>query len=343
MSVQNEKEVKVSVVVVCYNQEATIGRAIDSVLSQKVDFNYEIIIGDDASSDKTSAICLEYCRKYPDFIRYIRNETNKGLLNNYYDCVLQARGKYISDLGGDDFWIEDNKLQIQSDTMDKYPDVSLVHTDWLEFHEEKGTYLSPWATTNDQYPYLDKFASEYPPEFLLCHLKPVVVHLCSAMYRKDFFLELFREYPDLFRNKDYLMEDLQLIVLLATKGRFLYINKKTLAYSINDKSITGNTDFIKQFDFYFSSLKMTSVLEKIIEADQDKLLPFYKETIHFLAMQSFHADDRKRMKALKSEIKKMNVAPTFQTKVILWLGCFNPAFILGRKVWKIYRKLVPRK
>ena len=105
-------EEMISVVVVTYNQAATIGRTLDSILMQQCHVPFEIVIGEDCSTDDTRAICQNYAEKHPDIIRLICNERNKGIVDNYYDCLLTCRGKYIADCAGDDFWIDTQKLEI---------------------------------------------------------------------------------------------------------------------------------------------------------------------------------------------------------------------------------------
>ena len=115
----------VSVIVLTYNQENTIKRTLDSILSQKCNFNFEIIIGDDCSTDSTVRICQEYQSSYPTIIRLICNETNKGVVKNYYNCILASKGKYIADCAGDDYWVTTTKLQKQYDILEKDPTYKL--------------------------------------------------------------------------------------------------------------------------------------------------------------------------------------------------------------------------
>ncbi len=86
-------EILVSVVVITYNQEEYIARALDSILMQKCSIPFEIIIGEDCSTDRTGEICARYAEQYPDKITLFRNSPNKGLLNNYFDCILACKGK----------------------------------------------------------------------------------------------------------------------------------------------------------------------------------------------------------------------------------------------------------
>ena len=80
-------EEMISVVVVTYNQEKTIARTLDSILCQRCHLPIEIVIGEDASTDNTRAICEDYAKRYPQ-IRLFSNPQNKGVADNYIDCLL---------------------------------------------------------------------------------------------------------------------------------------------------------------------------------------------------------------------------------------------------------------
>ena len=91
----NLKEL-ISVIVCTYNQQDTIGRTLDSILSQECHLPFEIIIGEDCSTDNTLAICKQYGQKHPNVIRVIANPSNKGFVRNYFDCLRACKGKYIA-------------------------------------------------------------------------------------------------------------------------------------------------------------------------------------------------------------------------------------------------------
>lgn len=118
----------VSVIVLTYNQENYITQCVDAILSQIVDFSYEIIISDDCSQDNTTEICKKYQQKYPEKIRILLQEQNKGVARNYGDTLALARGKYISQIAGDDFWILTTKLQLQKDYLDLHSQCGLCYT-----------------------------------------------------------------------------------------------------------------------------------------------------------------------------------------------------------------------
>ena len=120
-----QKNPLVSVVMITYNQEKYIKQAIESVLEQQVDFDYEIIIGDDNSTDSTSDILKEYTKKHKN-IKVINRKKNIGAIPNFMQTFRQARGKYIALCEGDDFWTDPTKLQRQVDLLEDNEDYALV-------------------------------------------------------------------------------------------------------------------------------------------------------------------------------------------------------------------------
>lgn len=114
----------VSIVMIAYNLENYIGEAIDSVLAQKVNFCYELVIGEDCSTDNTLQIAMEYQSRYPDKIKVLKREKNLGLTPNCIDTHNHCQGKYIALLDGDDYWTDENKLQMQVDFMESHPEYS---------------------------------------------------------------------------------------------------------------------------------------------------------------------------------------------------------------------------
>ena len=113
---------KVSVLMITYNHEKLIAQAIDSVLMQKTTFPFELVIGEDCSTDGTGAIVAEYSRKYPEIIRPHLPEQNLGALENGRAIFRASRGKYLALLEGDDYWTSPNKLQAQADLLDNHPE-----------------------------------------------------------------------------------------------------------------------------------------------------------------------------------------------------------------------------
>lgn len=120
-------KIGVSVNCITYNQEMYIEEAIESFLMQKTNFNYEILIHDDASTDRTPEIIKNYERKYPDIIKLIiqkENQYSKGQKMLHLNAS-RAKGKYIAICEGDDYWLDPYKLQKQYDYMEGNSDCSM--------------------------------------------------------------------------------------------------------------------------------------------------------------------------------------------------------------------------
>lgn len=115
----------VSICCITYNHEPFIANAIEGFLMQKTDYPYEIIIGDDCSTDKTREIIEEYANHYPGRIRIIASDRNVGVIANEHRVLTEAKGKYIAFCEGDDYWTEPCKLQRQVDFLEHHSEFSV--------------------------------------------------------------------------------------------------------------------------------------------------------------------------------------------------------------------------
>ncbi len=129
----------VSVIMPVYNHSAYIRKAIESVLEQKNNFNFELIIGDDCSSDNSSEIISEYSNNYSFIVPIIR-ERNLGPSKNILDLISRAKGKYICFLEGDDYWIAPDKMKKQVNWLDSHPDQESVAARYV-ISDENGQQL----------------------------------------------------------------------------------------------------------------------------------------------------------------------------------------------------------
>lgn len=121
------EDILVSIVCITYNHEKYIEKAIESFLMQETTFNFEILIHDDASTDKTAEIIKKYEEKYPNLIKVIYQKENQYSKGVRVSQILykKAKGKYIAICEGDDYWIDSHKLQKQFDYMEKNPKCGL--------------------------------------------------------------------------------------------------------------------------------------------------------------------------------------------------------------------------
>jgi glycosyltransferase involved in cell wall biosynthesis len=136
---------KVSVVSVTYNQERYIRQTLDGFVAQKTDFQFEVIIADDCSTDSTPTIIKEYSDAHPDIFKPIFRKKNVGVLENFVDAMRAAKGKYLALCEGDDYWTDPRKLQKQVDFLDTNTSYSLCfHPVTVHFeNNERDDYVSP--------------------------------------------------------------------------------------------------------------------------------------------------------------------------------------------------------
>ena len=120
---------EISIILITYNHERYVRQAIDSILGQKIKVSYEIIIFDDASNDGTPEILKEYKQKYPALIHLYLKKVNRCFSNRNVPFILQkASGKYVAFIDGDDYWIDDTKIQQQYDFLENHPEFSACTT-----------------------------------------------------------------------------------------------------------------------------------------------------------------------------------------------------------------------
>lgn len=147
---------KVSVIVLAYNHEKFFRQALDGVLMQTVDFAYEIIVGEDCSTDGTRRIVQEYARQHPAVFRPIYQPHNVGMGANFKACLEACRGEYIALLEGDDYWTSPLKLRRQVAWLDEHPDFTLCFHPVLDQHDDESRpAVMPHQFSQDVYEFDD--------------------------------------------------------------------------------------------------------------------------------------------------------------------------------------------
>ncbi|MBA7751026.1 glycosyltransferase [Enterobacter sp. RHBSTW-01064] len=145
------EEIKVSICCIAYNQELYISETIDSFLKQKTNFPFEILVSDDCSTDATKEIIEQYVHKFPGIIKSVGVAKNLGANGNIMNVLSHAKGNYIAFCEGDDYWIDDNKLQVQLEAMESNPHIKFsFHPCYLlnnnVLNESRSFYKGPNPT-----------------------------------------------------------------------------------------------------------------------------------------------------------------------------------------------------
>lgn len=224
--------VKVSVIVLTYNHEKYIRQALDSILMQKVDFRYEILVGDDASTDQTAGILKAYQRQYPDVIKLQLREKNLGATANAYELFYMADGEYISSCEGDDYWVDSNKLQKQVDFLDANPQyIGCAHK--CEIVDENGVSATkqvlPWVTKKRNYTLRDFRGLILPGQ-------------AATIVRRNIYKNARYDYS-IFKKAHPQIGDRTTTLIYAVQGNFYCFPDKMSCYRRRENcaSLTGKT------------------------------------------------------------------------------------------------------
>lgn len=226
------EKIKVSIVIISYKQVKYIRQAIDSVLMQKVDFKYELILADDCSQDGTLEIMREYQRKYPDIVRVLERKKNLGCAMNSLDACINSKGEYLTILEGDDYWSDKNKIQMQVDFLDDNADFVAIS------HLQEGRDLS------------NKLKGYFPvgikKDFIITDPNDFVnndkAFSCSATLYRNFYRD--KQKLKIYiktREFDSLIGDAQINFYLSTLGKIYVSAKPMMVYRM--RSNDGDSNF----------------------------------------------------------------------------------------------------
>jgi len=225
----------VSIVCLTYNHEKYIVDALNGFLCQKTTFKFEILIGEDSSTDDTRKICTNYLNQYPDKIRIINSEKNLGYIENFLRTSSFAQGEYIALCEGDDFWTDPYKLQKQVNFLINNPDCAMVHTDKRILVGDKYFQADPVVVLKDK-TFEDIIISNY-----ICAL--------TVLVRKTVFITALRIAFIPAKKYNWMTLDYPIFLEIALRNKIGYINEITGVHRLVPDSISHSTDAKKAFTF----------------------------------------------------------------------------------------------
>lgn len=236
----------VSVIILTYNQELFVKQSIQSVIDQKLTLEFEIIIGDDFSTDNTRNIIDKFKEDYPDRITIYYPNYNTGLLANFNHCIHLCSGKYLAVCAGDDFWHNNFKLQKQIDYLSNHPDFGVVHSDADYLFHPSGKLIRSYRKSTRK-----MIESGFIFENLL--LDNFII-AATACIRLDLIYQYidFSEYEDL----GFLMEDYPMWLELSNRSKIGFLDESLATYRIHQKSIRNTENTNRLLEFLNSTYKI---------------------------------------------------------------------------------------
>ncbi|TLU99981.1 glycosyltransferase family 2 protein [Dyadobacter luticola] len=270
---------KVSVCVPTYNHEQYITQMLDGALMQQTDFDFEIVIGDDASTDSSPIIIQEYSDKYPGKIRAFLHKENLGPKeprefagrNNVLQLLKACKGEYVAMCEGDDYWTDPLKLQKQVNFLDSHPDFSVCHHNMLVTYEDG----SPSHTFNK------------PDQKAVSTIQDILEDnwffaTASWMYRNHFLTLDFAGWHATAAAGDW-----AIMIQLAAKGKIGYLSDVMGVYrkhsaglsnvhaNTNQKFLVNRRAMFENVDQWLE-YKYHNTIEKTIARYDERLAAFEK-------------------------------------------------------------------
>ena len=276
-----KKRIKISVAVITYNQEHTIRQTLDSILAQKGDFDLELVIGEDRSTDNTYAICQEYANKYQGTVRLLPNAHNLGIMANFARVIQACTGDYISNIAGDDYYSDDHALEKQTLYMKEHSEVGVMGANGYQFfvrRNEKIAGFNPTIEAGQDKAREFFFSPNYKGGI---YLWPVgMMYRASVLKYVDFDEIIRRKLP---------VEDYPIQAILSQYTRFACLPDMLVTYRV----YSGSASFIsfdhpKYMEYNRGLAEIRKYLNELFPQDacisevqlQEQL--FYKEFLLYL-------------------------------------------------------------
>ncbi len=239
---------KLTVVILTYNHEKYIKQTLDSILMQKTDFKFNIIIADDGSTDDTITEIEKFKSTSSIEINNLYHSSNIGVLNNALSVLNKIQSDYIAFLDGDDYWILPNKLQQQVDFLDSNENYSGIfhNTAIISDKTSSAILFGNSSKYSDVYKYQKEI---YPADII----KRLIVPTSSLLLRTDFLQNI-----DLLLFKDNYSIIWKLCCLAIKNSKFYYLDEVMSVYRNHEKGISKS----KNIQFHFSHTYFLESLSK---------------------------------------------------------------------------------
>lgn len=297
-----QDKIAVSVICVTYNHEKYIREALNSILMQKTDFSFEILVGEDCSTDATRDILKEYEKKYPGRFRMYYRKKNLGATKNEYELFMDARGKYIAALELDDIWTDSLKLQKQFDFLESHKEYIGVSHDF-DIIDKNGMILENEDNQKIKQYFNRRFTLQ---DFLT---EGFVFQTGTHFYRN-----IYQDGGDysIIYTADRLIRDRTILSLLLFRGDFYILPDTMSAYrrffetdAQNGRNLTNSNleldlftkaHHVEMLNRYFQgkidySLQWSDIIYSYIKNYVKERKPYTVKRIFYLY---YHADKRTR-------------------------------------------------
>ncbi len=245
---ENSSKIKLSVVVQANNFEKYVRKCLDSILMQKVNFEYELLCSDDCSTDNSLAILEEYQSKFPNIIKVVKNAKNLGSAKTALKLYSLTQGQYMTVIDGDDYLIDENRFRQQVDFLDQNPDFTGVASNTIMKYEDN--------SKEDELIVKSEIPTQHTVEDFIS--ARTYFHTSAIMFRNIYK----NRYPN-FLSHEYGEGDWIRAIMHSSQGNIGYIDKIVSVYRVHNKGAWNKmNDFQKMNRNTYACVHFNQFLEK---------------------------------------------------------------------------------
>ena len=276
-----KQRTKISVGVITYKQETTIRQTLDSILTQKGDFDLELVIGEDCSPDGTYTICADYAERYPNVVKLLPNTKNLGIMANFARVMMACTGDYVGICAGDDYWCDELKLQKQLEYFKAHKDVGVVSTSGYRqyvLRDEMVPGVAPLQPIEDGDIRKFYFSRDYKGGV---YAMPLTLLIKRELLKYVDFDEYIR--------RGFPVEDFPMQAILAQHAKWGHVNDLCVVYRVYKESATFiSFDHPKYLQYHKGLADIRRYLNELFPDDicitEDQLQEevFYREFLLYL-------------------------------------------------------------
>ena len=283
----------VSICCITYNHEPYIVQTLDGFLMQKTSFPFEILIHDDASTDRTADIIREYEKKFPNLIKPIyqkENQYSKGFTSVSETWNFpRAQGKYIALCEGDDYWIDENKLQMQVDFLENNPEYGMCYTKAKQFIQKKRKFSRRRFGTD---------VRDFEDLLFNGNRVPTL----TTVFRKDLLNSYLKEiYP---QDKGWLMGDYPMWLYFAHESKVKFFDKVTSVYRVLENSASHSDNVEKSVAFGKSYWDIRNFFsKKYLKKEFESFNECYLRALLYVSRKNRKLAKKEFLQSGKSDLK----------------------------------------
>lgn len=253
---------KLSILIICYNQENYIKQSIDSIVMQKIPFGYEVVIADDCSNDKTLLIIKDTLLDKIQNLRILDNDLNLGISKNYQRGFAECKGEYIAVMEGDDYWTDPERLKKHINFLDNHTECVMSMNRYIVFNQNSDSFShSEW---------------KLPEDFIYVITQDMAMgnklgNLSACVFRKN---EIDKIKPDFY---DLNIADWMLGLVLSQNGYIAILKELMSVYRIHNNGEWSKMSIKKRNETLFECIDSYN---KYLEYKYDEEFNFYKKSLN---------------------------------------------------------------